>query len=314
MTPPGPVAGPFAGSAGAGGGAGDGAGEGDRTLVMGVVNVTPDSFSDGGLWLDPQAALGQARELVAHGADLLDIGGESTRPGAARPSVADELHRVVPVVRAVAGLGVPVSVDTMRAEVAAAALDAGAQLVNDVSGGLADPEMVPLVAERAVPFVAMHWRGHSHDMQSRAAYQDVVADVCRELAERRDAILAAGVAADRLVLDPGLGFAKTPEHNWVLLAHLSELHELGHPLVVGTSRKAFLGRVGRPEGAEPRPPLERDVATAATSVLAAQAGVWCVRVHDVRGTRDALDVLAAWQAATAATSARSLPATVQDEA
>lgn len=262
-----------------------------RPLVMGVVNVTPDSFSDGGAWFTPEAAVAHGRELVAQGADLLDVGGESTRPGAERPSTTEELRRVLPVVEALSTLA-PVSVDTMRADVAAAALDAGAALVNDVSGGLADPEMVPLVAERAVPFVAMHWRGHSRDMQQRAHYDDVVADVVRELAERVEALVAAGVRADAVLLDPGFGFAKNAEHNWQLLRRLDEVVALGHRVVVGTSRKTFLGAVGR-TATTARPPLERDVATAVTTVHAARHGVWCVRVHDVVATVDALDVVEA---------------------
>mgnify|MGYP003378022251 FL=1 len=263
---------------------------------MGVVNVTPDSFSDGGQWFEPDAAIAHGRALVADGADLLDVGGESTRPGAARPSLQEELRRVVPVVAELAGAGVPVSVDTMRSEVAAAALDAGAALVNDVSGGLADPDMLPLVVARQVPYVLMHWRGHSLDMQDRAAYGDVVAEVCRELTARRDAALAAGIPADKLVVDPGLGFAKLAEHNWALLAHLGALTEVGLPVLLGASRKAFLGKVGRPDGAPPRPPAQRDHATAATSVIAAMARLWAVRVHDVRSTRDALDELEAIRA------------------
>ena len=245
---------------------------------MGVVNVTPDSFSDGGQWFEPDAAITHARGLLADGADLLDIGGESTRPGASRPSVDEELRRVIPVVSALAAEGARVSIDTMRAEVAGAALAAGAALVNDVSGGLADPQMLPLVAAAQVPFVVMHWRGHSVDMQDRAAYADVVAEVCRELASRRDAALAAGIRA------------------WALLAGLPALRDLGQPILLGASRKAFLGKVGRPEHVTPRPSSERDVATAATTVLAGLAGVWAVRVHDVRSTRDALDVLEATQA------------------
>ncbi len=262
-----------------------------RPLVMGVVNVTPDSFSDGGAWFTPEAAVAHGRELVAQGADLLDVGGESTRPGAERPSTTEELRRVLPVVEALSSLA-PVSVDTMRAEVAAAALDAGAVLVNDVSGGLADLEMVPLVAQRAVPFVAMHWRGHSRDMQQRAQYDDVVTDVVRELAERVEALVAAGVQPDAVLLDPGFGFAKNAQHNWQLLRRLDEVVALGHRVVVGTSRKTFLGSVGRAATAA-RPPLERDVATAVTTVHAAQHGVWCVRVHDVVATVDALDVVEA---------------------
>jgi dihydropteroate synthase len=264
-----------------------------RPLVMGVVNVTPDSFSDGGAWFTPEAAVAHGRELVAQGADLLDVGGESTRPGAERPSTAEELRRVIPVIEALGAL-VPVSVDTMRAEVAAAALDAGASLVNDVSGGLADPEMPTLVAERAVPFVAMHWRGHSRTMQQRATYDDVVTEVVRELAQRVEALVGAGVRADAVVLDPGFGFAKRAEHNWELLRRLDEVVALGHRVLVGTSRKTFLGSVGRPPE-HARPPLERDVVTAATTVHVARYGVWCVRVHDVVATVDALDVVAALQ-------------------
>ncbi len=267
--------------------------ERDRTLVMGVVNVTPDSFSDGGAWFEPEAALAHGREVLADGADIIDIGGESTRPGADRPSVEEELRRVIPVVRDLAEQGAVVSVDTMRAAVAAAAIDAGAGIINDVSGGLADPDMLPLVREAGVPYIAQHWRGHSVDMQTRADYDDVVADVCRELASRRDALLAAGLDADLLVLDPGLGFAKTADHNWALMAALPALHELGHPILLGASRKAFLGRVGRGPEEAPRPARDRDVETVATSVMAAMAGLWCVRVHDVRSTVRALAVVAA---------------------
>lgn len=271
-----------------------------RPLIMGVVNVTPDSFSDGGSWLEPEAAVSHGLAMIAEGAALLDVGGESTRPGAQRPSTADELERVIPVVRALSAHGVVVSVDTMRAEVAAAALDAGATIVNDVSGGLADPAMLGLVAGRGAGYIAMHWRGHSADMQSRAVYGDVVAEVCRELASRRDAALAAGVAPELLVLDPGLGFAKLPAHNWTLTAYLDRVVALGHPVLYAASRKGFLGKVGRGADDAPRPVSDRDVATAATSVLAAQAGAWAVRVHDVRSTWDALDVWEATHAARAA--------------
>lgn len=268
----------------------------DRTLVMGVVNVTPDSFSDGGAWFEPDAAIAHGREVLAAGADIVDVGGESTRPGAERPTPAEELARVLPVVETLSEAGAIVSIDTMRAEVARSAVAAGATIVNDVSGGRADPEMVPWVAEADLPFIAMHWRGHSTEMQSLATYDDVVVDVCRELADRRDAILDAGVAADRLVLDPGLGFAKVAAHNWALLAALPELHELGQPILLGASRKAFLGRLG-PLGEvtdEPvRAAAERDLETAATSVMAAMAGLWCVRVHDVATTVRALSVVQA---------------------
>ena len=252
-----------------------------RTRVMGVVNATPDSFSDAHL----ADAIEHGRRLLAEGADLLDVGGESTRPGAARVDEQEEHDRVVPVVRALVAAGATVSVDTTRASVAAAAVEAGAVLVNDVSGGLADTAMLPFVASAGVAFVAMHWRGHSADMQSRAVYTDVVREVSDELALRRDAASDAGV--DRIVLDPGLGFAKEPDHNWDLLAHLDVLHGLGRPLLVGASRKAFLGAL-----LDGRPPSGRDAATAAVTVFAARAGAWAVRVHDVSASADAVRVVA----------------------
>jgi dihydropteroate synthase len=260
-------------------------------VVMGVVNVTPDSFSDGGQWFEPAAAIEHGRELVVQGADILDVGGESTRPGAERPSVDEELRRVVPVVEALAAEGgAIVSVDTMRSEVAAAAVAVGAGVVNDVSGGLADPQMAAVVAELGVPYVAMHWRGHSADMQSRAVYDDVVAEVVAELEARAGALVAAGVRAERIVLDPGFGFAKLTAHNWSLLRGLDRVLQLDHPVLVGTSRKTFLGRVGVAAGGDPRPPLDRDVATAATSMHAARLGAWGVRVHHVPSTLDAMRV------------------------
>src|SRR5690242_14334420 len=265
----------------------------DRTLVMGVVNVTPDSFSDGGQWFEPDAAIAHGRDVMAAGADIVDVGGESTRPGAERPSVEEELRRVVPLVTALAAEGAVVSVDTMRASVARAAVEAGATIVNDVSGGLADPEMVPWVAANRLPFIAMHWRGHSTSMQSRAVYDDVVAEVLLELGQRREELLTAGIEPEALVLDPGLGFAKNADHNWSLLAALPVLHDLDQPILLGASRKTFLGRLGRAEGAAPRPPADRDVETTATSVMAAMAGLWCVRVHDVASTVRALSVVQA---------------------
>jgi len=261
-----------------------------RCLVMGVVNVTPDSFSDGGMWLQPEDAVAHGLTLLADGADLLDVGGESTRPGAARPDEDEELARVLPVVRELASTGAVVSVDTMRPRVARAALDAGAALVNDVSGGLADPAMLRLVASAGVPYVLMHWRRHSADMQAFAAYDDVVADVCAELRTRVDAAAAAGIAPELVIVDPGLGFAKNAAHNWRLLAELSTLHDLGRALLVGASRKRFLGQLLADDTGVERGARDRDDATVATSVLAAEAGAWCVRVHAARGSADAVRV------------------------
>ncbi len=264
----------------------------DRPLVMGVVNVTPDSFSDGGAYLGTEAAVRHGLELVAEGADLLDIGGESTRPGATRPLVSEELARVVPVIEALAAEGAVVSVDTMRAEVAEAALGAGAVLVNDVSGGLADPDVLRVVAEHGAAYVAMHWRAHSDVMQQRASYGDVVREVRDELAVRVEAALAAGIAADRLAVDPGLGFAKTAEHNWELLRRLDELDDLGFPLLVGSSRKSFLGALLADADGVPRPVLDREDANVALTTLAGMLGVWAVRVHEARASVDALKVVA----------------------
>jgi dihydropteroate synthase len=273
----------------------------DRALVMGVLNVTPDSFSDGGRYLEVDAALAHGRELAAAGADLVDVGGESTRPGAHRVDEGEELARVLPVVRGLAADGVAVSIDTMRASVATAAVEAGAVLVNDVSGGLADPAMLDAVAAAGVPYVAMHWRGHSDRMVDLAQYDDVVADVRGELAARLDAAIAAGVDRDRIVLDPGIGFAKDGPANWALLAHLVDLAELGRPLLVGVSRKRFLGELladlSAEGSAEPPPAHERDLATSVLSGMCAGAGAWAVRVHDVRGAREAVAVAAALYAA-----------------
>ncbi len=265
-------------------------------LVMGVVNVTPDSFSDGGRYADTASAVAHGRQLRADGADILDVGGESTRPGATRPLVEEELDRVVPVIAALAGDGATVSVDTMRHEVASAALEAGARIVNDVSGGLADPEILRVVAGTAATYVAMHWRAHAARMTDFATYDEaggVVRAVHDELAERVEAALAAGISPDRLVLDPGLGFAKRGEHNWQLLADLAPIKALGYPLLVGASRKSFLGTLLVDAAGAPRPVGGREAATTALSVVLAQEGVWGLRVHDVRSTRDALRVLEA---------------------
>ncbi|MGW5851648.1 dihydropteroate synthase [Streptomyces sp. NPDC055254] len=270
----------------------------DRCAVMGVVNVTPDSFSDGGRWFDTTAAVKRGLDLVAQGADLVDVGGESTRPGASRVDEEEELRRVVPVVRGLASEGVIVSVDTMRATVAARAVAAGATLVNDVSGGLADPEMIPAVAAAEVPFVVMHWRGFSAGMNGLAVYEDVLAEVTAELRARIDAVVAGGIAPERLVVDPGLGFAKNAEHDLALVAHLTELRALGFPLLVAASRKRFLGRVlAGGDGSTPPPARERDAATAAVSAIAAHQGAWAVRVHEVRATADAVRVARAVEGA-----------------
>jgi len=264
---------------------------------MGVLNVTPDSFSDGGRHLDPDLAVAHGRRLTEEGADLVDVGGESTRPGASRPTEDEELRRVLPVVSMLAADGVRVSVDTMRAAVAVAAVEAGAVLVNDVSGGAADPAMLSAVAGLGVPYVVMHWRGHSATMQQRSTYADVVTDVLGELRARLAAAAAAGVDPARTVVDPGIGFAKTSEHNWELLGRLPELGALGHPLLVATSRKRFLGELladGPLGEGVLRPPAERDDATTATSALAAAHGAWCVRVHAVRASADAVRVAARW--------------------
>jgi len=260
-----------------------------RTRVVGVVNTTPDSFSDGGRWLEPEAAVAHGRALLAEGADLLDVGGESTRPGAQRVAEAEELRRVLPVVAGLAEAGAAVSIDTMRASVALAAVEAGAVVVNDVSGGLADPELLPAVAGTDAVLVLSHWRGHSVRMRELAVYDDVVAEVRGALGERAAAAVAAGVAGERLVVDPGLGFAKEGEHDWALLAALPALVADGLPVLVGASRKRFLGALlgGVPAG-------ERDAATAAVSALAAAAGVWGVRVHAVRASADAVRVAHRW--------------------
>ncbi|MFD6338175.1 dihydropteroate synthase [Streptomyces sp. NPDC060131] len=271
--------------------------EWDRCAVMGVVNVTPDSFSDGGRWFDTTAAIKHGLDLVAEGADMVDVGGESTRPGATRVDEDEELRRVVPVVRGLAAEGVTVSVDTMHASVAEQAVTAGAALVNDVSGGLADPAMVPAVADMGVPFVVMHWRDFSDRMNSRAVYTDVVAEVVDELRARMDAVIAGGVAPERLVIDPGLGFAKRAEHDLALLAHLAELRALGRPLLVAASRKRFLGHVLAGGNGSPPPARERDAATAAVSAIAAHQDAWAVRVHEVRATADAVRVARAVEGA-----------------
>jgi dihydropteroate synthase len=264
---------------------------------MGVLNVTPDSFSDGGCFADPRAAIAHGLAMHAAGADYVDVGGESTRPGADRVDAEEECRRVVPVIRELADAGVRTSVDTTGAVVAEAALGAGAALVNDVSGGLADKNMAELVAEAGVPWVLMHWRGHSREMYAAAQYGDVVTEVCAELMARVEDVVAAGVAPEQLVLDPGLGFAKRAEHNWTLLAGLDRVVALGLPVLVGASRKTFLGRLLAADDGAPRPAEQRDAATLATTVLAAEAGAWGVRVHDAAASVDAVRTVAAVRAA-----------------
>lgn len=267
-----------------------------RLVVVGVLNVTSDSFSDGGRYLDHDAAIAHGIELHRLGADVIDVGGESTRPGATRIEPAVESARVAPVIRDLVAAGVPVSVDTMRASVASAAIEAGASIVNDVSGGRADPDMAKVVAAARVPWILMHWRaaaGHVHTGPA-AEYGDVVADVRDELLAQVDAAVEAGVERSDIVLDPGLGFAKNAEHNWKLLAALPEFVALGLPILIGASRKRFLGSL-LADGDRVRPPDGREVATAVISALAAERGAWGVRVHDVQATLDAVKVLGAWQ-------------------
>ena len=265
----------------------------DRLVVIGVLNVTPDSFSDGGRFTSLDDAVAHGCRLADDGADLVDVGGESTRPGADRVEAAEEERRVIPVIEALVANGVRVSIDTYRAVVAERALAAGASVVNDVSGGLGDPDMAAVVRAAGCPWILMHWRGHSRRMQDLAHYVDVVDDVRRELAERVEAANQAGISSDRIVIDPGLGFAKTAEHNWALLAHLDVLVGLGLPVLIGASRKSFLGRVLADPAGTPRPVDEREAATVALTAYAAAQGAWGVRVHDVRANVDAARTIAA---------------------
>ena len=266
--------------------------------VLGVVNVTDDSFSDGGLYLDRHRAVEHGLALVAAGAVIVDVGGESTRPGAHRVDADVESARVVPVIKELAGQGITVSIDTMHAAVARAALENGATIVNDVSGGRADPAMAPLVADAGVPWILVHWRsvdaGRPHAIPD---YADVVTDVRDELLASVDAAVSAGVDPAKLIIDPGLGFAKSAEHNWTLLAALPEFVVTGIPVLVGASRKRFLGALLADAGGDVRPPAGRETATAVISALAMMHGAWGVRVHDVEASVDALKVVQAWEAA-----------------
>ncbi|MCW1959263.1 MAG: dihydropteroate synthase [Mycobacterium sp.] len=268
----------------------------EATLVLGVLNVTDDSFSDGGRYLDPGKAVEHGIALAADGAAIIDVGGESTRPGAIRIDVEVENARIVPVVKELAAQGITVSIDTMHAAVAQAALDNGAAIVNDVSGGRADPAMAGVVARAGVPWVLMHWRSvraaQPHDIPE---YRDVVADVRDELLAAVDAAVAAGVDPGMLIIDPGLGFAKTAQHNWALLHALPEFVATGIPVLIGASRKRFLGSLLAAPDGTPRSPDGRETATAVVSALAATHRAWGVRVHDVRASVDALKVVDAWQ-------------------
>lgn len=260
--------------------------------MMGVVNVTPDSFSDGGKWLDADTAIRHGIALAAEGADLVDVGGESTRPGATRIDDAEELRRVIPVIRGLVAEGIPVSVDTMRASTARQALEAGAAIVNDVSGGRADPEMMGLVAQTQSPVVLMHWREHSASMQNHTHYDDLVDDIIRELMVQVNAAVHAGADPARIILDPGLGFSKTGDQNWTVLAHLDAFIALRHPLLIAASRKRFLGELLAEPSGDLRPTDGREASTAAITTLAAQAGAWCVRVHEPAASADAVRVVA----------------------
>ena len=260
-------------------------------VVMGILNITTDSFSDGGTFMRVDDALAHARKMVADGADIIDVGGESTRPGAQRVPVEEEQRRVLPVIRELANEGIAVSIDTLNATTAREATAAGARFINDVSGGLADLDMARAAAESNAVFIAGHWRGTSATMNDLAHYDDVVADVRAELHERVDALRTAGVADQRIVLDPGLGFAKTPEHNWALLAHLPILQADGFPVLIGASRKRFIGELTSSDA----PMNERDAPSAVVAALAVSDGAWGVRVHDVRMTKLALAVHAKWE-------------------
>jgi dihydropteroate synthase len=259
---------------------------------MGVLNVTPDSFSDGGLWLEPAAAIDHAVELVAQGADIIDVGGESTRPGARSVDPVDEQARVVPVISALTSRGITVSVDTMHASTARAAADVGAAIINDVSGGLADEGMPQAVLDTGLQYVVMHWRGLLDSKDSRASYTNTVAEVRSELSARLTDLVGRGIDPAKLIVDPGLGFSKNGHHNWQVLGNLHAIETLGYPVLIGASRKRFLGTL-LPDGASA---VDRDAPTAVISALAAQAGAWAVRVHDVTSTRLALDVVEAWHA------------------
>ncbi len=258
----------------------------NRTLVMGILNVTPDSFADGGRYENYDSALKRAKEMIGEGVDIIDIGGESTRPGAKRITLDEEIQRTIPLITELSESGIPISIDTMRSEVAAAAISAGATIVNDVSGGKADSNMGRLLARNPqIQMVVMHWRGHSENMQELANYEDVVTEVKKELEIRVEELLKDGVQLEQLIIDPGLGFAKNPEDNWEILRHIDRFSLLGFPLLVGGSRKRFLGEL---VGASN--PDDREAASIALTTLLAAKGIWAVRTHGVRAHRDAIEV------------------------
>lgn len=258
-----------------------------QTLVMGILNVTPDSFADGGSYIEVRDAITRAEQMVSEGVDIIDIGGESTRPGAERVPADEEARRVLPVLKEVLQLGVAVSVDTMRASLASDAISLGVQYINDVSGGLADPEMADLIAESGINYIAMHWRAHSLEMMEHSEYDDIVADVKRELTQRIDSLCTSGVKRHQLIVDPGIGFSKRAEQNWELLRGIHSLAELGLPILVGASRKRFLGADLKPE--------EREEASVAVTSFCASQGVWAVRTHSVRPHKEAIAQVAKLQ-------------------
>jgi dihydropteroate synthase len=257
----------------------------DRPIVMGILNVTPDSFADGGRFDSFDSALHRGIEMIAEGVDIIDIGGESTRPGAHRITAEEEMNRVLPVIEALAGKGAFMSIDTKRALTARRAVEAGAHIVNDVSGGLSDPDMLAMVADLGCPYIAMHTRGESNEMQLLAVYDDVVKEVVDELRERATASLAAGISPENLILDPGIGFAKEAEHNWAILNNLDKFRAIGYPILIGASRKRFLGKLVGADKTD-----ERESATIALTTLLAKQGIWGVRVHSVKPHRDAIEV------------------------
>jgi dihydropteroate synthase len=248
-------------------------------LVMGILNVTPDSFADGGRYSDFESAIRRGNEMISEGVDIIDIGGESTKPGAERITLDEELNRVIPVVKELSQSGVRISIDTMRSEVARQAIEAGASIINDVSGGLADAEMLSTAASLELPYIAMHWRGHSKDMNSRAVYKDVVGEVIIEIEERITACLEAGIKKDNLIIDPGLGFAKDADHNWAIIDSISRFVDLGYPVLVGASRKRFLGGDN---------PDLREAATIALTQRLSTTGIWAIRVHSVKPHKEVI--------------------------